>query len=202
MLDLAPFLMRFLEHLTAVLIGGMTIYLGFRLFLAVPEHRDAAGKLVLPWDVSIVLTRVGRGVFFALFGVVAVSLALLRPLDIRFQDSPDPHRLRYAGQAAGVDEAARADARALLRGEMATLNTLPRQLRADLAEHERDSMSRGLARVKLALLKDVWGGPEEGFGDFAEFERWVRQGGDPHPPPRGMEGALELYRYGVEARSP
>jgi hypothetical protein len=54
---LSGLLIRFFERITAVLIGGMAIYLGFRLFREVPEHRDSAGNLVLPWDISIKLTR-------------------------------------------------------------------------------------------------------------------------------------------------
>src|SRR3712207_3118553 len=93
-------LFRFLERMTVVLIGGMAIYLGFRLFLAVPELRESDGEVKLPWNISIVMTRVGPGVFFALFGIAALSLALYRPLD----------------------RTARADARALLRKEIARLN--------------------------------------------------------------------------------
>ena len=201
-----PLLLRFLERITVVLIGGMTVYLGFRLFLAVPEQRDGAGKVVLPWNTSIVMTRVGPGVFFALFGAIAVSLALLRPLDIRLQEpgrsaDEDGSRISYAAKPSLGDPTARADARALLRKDIAVLNTIPWQLRADLPEHEQDSIRRGIARVKLELMRSVWGEPQDGFGAVAEFERWV-QTGEPNPPPTGMDGALTLYRYGQKEAGP
>lgn len=202
-----PLLLRFLERLTVVLIGGMAIYLGFRLFLEMPEHRDSAGKLVLPWDISIVMTRIGPGVFFALFGVAAVGLALIRPLEInpqgsgRSADGGTQSSVRYAGSLALGDPSARADARALLRKEMAVLNTIQSLLRADLPEHERHSIARSLRDVKLALLRPVWGDSDEGFGDISEFERWV-QAGEPLPPPAGMENALALYRYGQKEVGP
>lgn len=195
-----PLLARFVERIAAVLIGGMAIYLGFRLFREVPEHRGSAGKFALPWDISIAISGVGPGGFFALFGVAAVSLALIRPLEISSR-GPGPsgeegeRKLSYMGGSAPGDQTARADARRLLRREIAYLNTIPQQLRGDLAEHSRNATIRALARVKFLLMRPAWGEPEEGFGDIAEFERWV-QAGEPDPPPKGMEGALALYRYG------
>jgi hypothetical protein len=184
-----PILLRFIERLTVVLIGGMAIYLGYRLFRAVPEQRDSAGKLVLPWDVSIVLTRVGPGVFFALFGVVAVGLSLLRPLQVGA--AGDPGQFSYAGGTADRSAVQRADARALMRREMALLNSLPRQL----PEAERAAAERGITRIKLALLTPHWGTPAEGFGDFAAFAAWAENGGD-GPEPDNMQAALALWRYG------
>jgi hypothetical protein len=202
-----PLLLRFLERLTVVLCGGMAIYLGFRLFLEVPEHKDSAGKVVLPWDMSIVMTKVGPGVFFALFGVATVGLALIHPLEIssagvRNAENGSGHAsVRYASSPALGDGTGRADARALLRKEIAVLNTIPRLLREDLPEYDRDSIEQRIRHVKLTLMKPVWGRPDEGFGTFSDFERWV-QDAEPAPAPAGMEGALALYRYGLKETSP
>jgi len=200
-----PLLLRFLERLTVVLIGGTAIYLGFRLFLEVPEQTDSAGKVVLPWDISIVMTRVGPGVFFSLFGTIVVSLSLVRPLEMNSQgkglSNDAGPSFRYVGEQALGDQSARTDARALLRKEIARLNTLPQLLRADLPEHEREPIKRGIARVKFLLMKPYWGDPNEGFSDIAEFERWVGAG-EPDPPPAKMEGALALYRYGTKGPGP
>lgn len=200
-IDMDPLLLRFFERLTVVLLGGMAIYLGFRLFLEVPEHKDGAGKFVLPWDISIVMTRIGPGVFFALFGVIAVSLALIRPLEIgsqapsNFENPGNQARLRYATNIAYADKSARHDARSSLRKEIATLNTITGALQKDLPKFERDEFERRIRHIKLALMKPVWGETDEGFGEFSEFERWIKEG-EPEPPPAGMKGALELYRYG------
>jgi hypothetical protein len=202
-----PLLSRFLERFTVVLFGGMAIYLGFRLFLEVPEHRDSSGKVAMPWDISVVMTRIGPGVFFALFGVAAISLTLIRPLEVSLEGSrgsEDQGRhlsVRYIGEQALGEQVARADARALLRKEIARLNAIPRLLRPDLPEHDRDPIRRSIARVKLLLMKPVWGDSNDGFGDIGEFERWV-EAGEPDPPPARMEGALALYRYGTKGPTP
>jgi hypothetical protein len=72
-----PITLRFAERLLAVLFGGMAIYLGYRLFLLVPERREGEGRFTFPWDASVVLTRVGPGVFFALFGALVVGTSLV-----------------------------------------------------------------------------------------------------------------------------
>ncbi|MCP4628987.1 MAG: hypothetical protein GY850_36585 [bacterium] len=199
-------LLRFFERITAVLIGGMAIYLGFRLFIEMPEHKNSAGKFVLPWDISIVMTRIGPGVFFALFGVAAVSLALIRPLDIITKVPASSYdtgsrRITYMTESELHDPTKRADARALLRRHIAVLNSVPRMLKADLRAHDQDDIKFSVALVKLMLMKPVWGEPDEEFGDIAEFERWVRSG-EPTPAPSGMENALALYRYGMKEVEP
>jgi hypothetical protein len=78
-----PITLRFAERLVAVLFGGMAIYLGYRLFLLVPDRRGGEGRFTFPWDVSVVLARVGPGVFFALFGALVVGTSLVKGVEWR-----------------------------------------------------------------------------------------------------------------------
>ncbi|QRN95724.1 hypothetical protein JRI60_42855 [Archangium violaceum] len=195
-----PLTLRFIERLTAVLLGGMTIYLGFRLFRSVPKQRDSSGKVTLPLNTSIAVTRVGPGVLFALFGIVAVGLSLLRPLNLSSEESGGDGT-SYFSKPVTRSEEARANARAQLRRDIGVLNNIPQQLREDLAPEDRGAISRSLTRVKLSLMESVWGTPQEGFGDFAQFEQWVRDG-EKEPPPAEMEQALALYRYGRPGGTP
>jgi hypothetical protein len=196
---LSGLVVRFLERITAVLIGGMALYLGFRLFREVPEHRDSSGNLVLPWDISIKLTRVGPGVLFALFGIAAVSLALFRPLEIQPQASAktdDPKgagRLIY-GSATPANRDARSDGRKLLQKHFAVLNTIPSQLRPDIAKQDADNINVNLREIKLKLMRPVWGDADEDFGDYEVFEHWVRNGESPPPPP-GMKEAVAFFNH-------
>jgi hypothetical protein len=89
------FALRAIERILDAVIGGISIYLGYRLFLSVPRRggdRDRVGRgsrasasadegassaeFKLPGDVSIILTRVGPGIFFALFGAAVVVTSL------------------------------------------------------------------------------------------------------------------------------
>jgi len=64
------------ERLLAAGIGGMSIYLGYCLFLALPDVRESSGEVRLPIDIRVVIARVGPGAFFALFGAAVVALSL------------------------------------------------------------------------------------------------------------------------------
>lgn len=71
---------RGFERLTAVLIGGLAIYLGYRLFSLVPKEKVAAGTVTLPGGIKVNLSRVGPGAFFAVFGAALIGIALLTPV--------------------------------------------------------------------------------------------------------------------------
>src|SRR2546430_6946528 len=159
-----PLLLRFIERMTTVLTGAFSIYLGYRLFLSLPEQKTSDGKFVFPLHTSIVLTKVGPGIFFALFGIAAVVFALSRPMQME-----NGRPTSYASAASLTDSDERADARALLRKEMAVLNTIPRLLRPDLNDEDRLGVEVGLRRAKLGLMHPVWGRSNEGFGDFPAF---------------------------------
>src|SRR5574341_1112697 len=68
-----PLFLRALERIIAVLIGGLAIYLGYQLFIHLPTQMNSEGKIVLPGDISVYLSRVGPGAFFALFGTIVVA---------------------------------------------------------------------------------------------------------------------------------
>jgi len=80
------FMLRAVERILAVLVGALSIYLGYHLFLSVPEHQDSEGKIVLSGGTSVYLNRVGPGVFFALFGGGIVALAIWRGIKYSAQD--------------------------------------------------------------------------------------------------------------------
>jgi hypothetical protein len=185
-----PLLLRFIERITTVLTGAFSIYLGYRLFLSMPEQKTSDGKFVLPLNTSIVLTKVGPGIFFALFGIAAVIFALSRPMQMQ-----GGRVASYAAPGSLTNQDERTDARALLRKDMAVLNTIPKLLRPGLNSEDRLDVELGLHRIKLGLMHPVWGTSNEGFGDFSVFEKWV-QAGEPGAAPQGMDGALSLYRYG------
>ena len=99
---------RAIERLLVVLAGGLAIYLGYRLFIAMPNAERGSGKVNLPGGVSIFLSRVGPGVFFSLFGAVVIGLSL--QFGVSFNDaahtlvmaensSPAPQR-SYSGIAS------------------------------------------------------------------------------------------------------
>ena len=74
---MAVVLTRAAERMLLVLVGALAIYLGYSLFLRMPNaakgRQDGEGKIELPGGVSIFLTRVGPGIFFALVGIAGIG---------------------------------------------------------------------------------------------------------------------------------
>src|SRR5947209_18094506 len=73
-------LSRATERILLVLVGALAVYLGYCLFRNIPTANKAEGKLVLPGGVSIFLTRIGPGVFFALFGIAVIGYSVAQPV--------------------------------------------------------------------------------------------------------------------------
>ena len=206
-----PSTLRLLERILDVAIGGISIYLGYRLFLKLPESTDSSGKVILPGNISIYLSRVGPGVFFALFGALVVGVSL--ETAIRYSehepanadsvvDKPAAKTVvesskNFIGLGSAADNGdaeAVADARSLLRREIAIMNTVPAELKSDLPQQDRDEVVRAISRIKFALMKTVWDS-HSGWGDSAQFENWLKAG-EPERVPASLEPAVEYFRYG------
>src|SRR6266446_3724396 len=74
---------RMVERILGVLLGGLLIYLGYRLFLSLSAKRGrdgGSGDLILAGGNKIKLSKVGPGVFFALFGAGLIVFSLVRPV--------------------------------------------------------------------------------------------------------------------------
>ena len=197
--------LRSLERILAVVIGGLSIVLGYRLFLALPQERDAAGTVRLPWNISVVFSRVGPGVFFALFGAAVVGFSLQAAVHVEQSGSSIPGSSRTAGgtgtasysgfgpliTSKATDLATR---RLAAQVELEYLNTLPGLLRSDLSEDQRRAAARVLAWTKLAIMEPLW---DSDWGDLARFKDWaeVEMRG---PVPSGLEAAAAFFTAGGE----
>jgi hypothetical protein len=194
-------LLRVIERVLAVAVGGLAIYLGYRLFIKLPKQKDSEGKVTLPGDISIYFSRVGPGVFFSLFGaaVVLVSLQQSLQIDVASRSSvtgdssagSSDVKVRYMGEAGDADPAKRDSLRAEARRTVAELNTLPGLLAANVSASRRTDITQAVRESKLALLETVWGAD---WGDFARFRNWVNDG-ENDPVPAGFSPeAVKTFR--------
>jgi hypothetical protein len=190
-------ILRAVERLVAVLIGGLGVYLGYRLFLCIPEQREGEGKIEFPGGASIFVTRVGPGVFFAMFGAAIVGLSLQKGI-VSSHHSPNSERTVYQGIAPAASaiapEAQQLD-QLKLRSHIEFLNALPTWLKADLGEAERREVTIRREEVKLLLMEQVW---SQGWGSFETFRLWVESGAQ-DPVPTTLMAAAQYFRAGQEA---
>ena len=206
----ALLLMRMAERLLGLLAGGLCIVLGYRLFVKLPEKTDSSGKVVLPGGVSIWLSRVGPGIFFALFGAAIVAYSFTSTVKVtNEQNSPSPRvstgttaetpttsRQEIAAMSDRSAEPARREARQqqlmVLRGTLVDLNATIDRLGRDAASPERDRLVVGLQMAKMLLLRGAW---DAAWGDPVRFQSWINSGAVP-PAPAGMDEPAGLYLAG------
>jgi hypothetical protein len=192
-----PALLRSFERILAVAIGGLSIVLGYRLFLALPEQRDSSGSVKLPWNISIVLGRVGPGAFFALFGAAVVAFGLHSAVTVTSERIATPGLLSETTSMSGIGLGAAASGempavrRLRLEAQIRLLNAWP--LRGDLAAAERRAILEQVDSIKLALMAATWD-PE--WGDAADFKAWVGAGAL-EPVPDAQRKAAAFFRAGL-----
>jgi hypothetical protein len=211
----ALLLMRMAERLLGLLAGGLSVVLGYRLFIMLPEKADSSGKVILPGGVSIWLSRVGPGIFFALFGAAIIGYSFASTVRISEQTTAPAVQAGPAippatgttttlassrreisamsdrsSQKATREE--REEQLTYLRLALANLNAAIDRLQRDTQPPERERLVAGLQGAKMLLLRGHWDTP---WGDPARFQSWVNSGAI-LPAPSGMDIPAGLYLTG------
>lgn len=204
---MSALLFRSLERLLALLIGALSIYLGYNLFLNLAELSESSGQI--EWlGSTITLTHVGPGVFFALFGAMVVWLSLRMQMKYarqetpslgRKEEEPSPSTVAFTYLTATehvIDDQAIPSARSRLLRDFRAMDQVCSALdeAADdesvvIAENKRTDFIIAVPRIKEALMLTVW---NSDWGDYAAFSAWVRAGCS-DPPPKNLEAPARFY---------
>jgi hypothetical protein len=192
-------MLRAAERILAILIGGLAIWCGFRLFLAVPDQpADSQVELSLAKSQRLLISRIGPGTFFALFGTALVLASFYFSINLKTQAGD-----RYSGLGPRATQTSPAPAAtpatavppldaADMRLSLAFLSDIEAELAANSTEIEKGWRARRFQTTKLAILGRGW---EPGWGDFAEFEIWLNEG-----PARASRPEFERALAVMEAR--
>ncbi len=205
---MSPLEWRAIERIITTLTGALLVYLGYRLFIKLPEQTDSQGKFILPGNISIYMSRVGPGAFFALFGTsVAIasfyfSLTIIQPQNLEdpyiFYGEPNKTPTTPKGSVIsyfGGSGASLAENRAHVLGDIFELNQLSTSLKEDPHSTGQDKTIQAIIRIKLALMWSVWGANGD-WGDYQEFRKWI-ESGDLQSPPREFREAAEFFNQGL-----
>lgn len=158
-----------------ILVGTLLCVLGYRLFEKV-QTTDGAAELALSQHLKFNLSKVGPGVFFALFGAVILVQGLMNPLQYGRELSAAPagpvtESTKIAGQRQLTLPEGRRPASEDLRRHMRFMNTLEEFRRNDLSIEQRVTLENDLREAKLALMAAAW---DRRWGDYVRFEAWAR----------------------------
>lgn len=216
------FLWRAIERFANVLIGALAIYLGYKLFMNLPERREnheGELKLMLPGDISVYASRVAPGVFFALFGTAVVLMSFVSSMELHSgvqakgaavkQGAGQPEVMAVTAEAAtqpatiysyvsGEADVDRISTdRAAVQRDLATLRGLEGALDEYIASGQGPAMTPNDANTLLSTIPRVkrlliLSVWDEGWGDPRAFTQWVKQGAV-WPPPAGMETVAGIF---------
>jgi hypothetical protein len=188
-------MLRAAERILAILIGGMAIWCGFRLFLSIPDQpADSRVELTLANSQRLLISRIGPGTFFALFGTALVLASFYFSINLKTQAGD-----RYSGLGPRATQSSSAPAAtpasavppvdaAEMHLSLAFLSDLEAELAVNSTDEEKNWRARRFQMTKLAILGRGW---EPGWGDFAEFQLWLNEGSARAPRPE-FERALAV----------
>jgi hypothetical protein len=191
--------LRMIERILGVLIGGVLIYFGYRLFLSLPGKRGrdgGTGDFSFAGGNKIKLSKVGPGVFFAIFGAGLIVFSLTRSVSLTASEPAAnapaakskvlaTSTFKFVG-AVSVPETDedRARMRTETQQDIVALNRALNDAKAG----ERSDLERAVTKSKLALMEPLWA---EDWGDIADFREWLDKGGSP---PAGAQGAVDFFQ--------
>ena len=177
--ELTLLLVRAVERLMSVAIGGLSIYFGYRLFLNLPNLPTGDGSLSLAGKTALTLTRVGPGVFFSLFGATVVAVALKTTSTWEKIEQPGSSTIRYSAAAPTTPIATQPALpvrRDVVERTIGDLNAVPSLLAAHVDDAKRRHVQMAIDEAKLALIRSAW---SNDWGAWEDFHRWTLSGGEP-----------------------
>jgi len=187
---------RMVERILGVLIGGVLIYFGYRLFLSLAGkigRESGSGSFSFTGGNKIKLSRVGPGVFFALFGAGLIVFSLVKPVSL----TVSPRAVKStSGSKPGIiaaseykfvgavsipeTDADRARMRSETRQDVIALNRA-------LDAAGGPELERAVSRAKLALMEPLWA---DDWGEPADFRDWLDKRGSP---PANSQAAVDYF---------
>jgi hypothetical protein len=167
--------LRMIERLLCVVVGGGAIYLGFRLFMAIPHISHGEGKFTFPGG-SVHLLRTGPGVFFALFGCAIVYWSFSHSVTM---DNLNGKVFTGSGTPS-LDTTKRAGTRFIglsedqnkLRIWVENLNRMDRYVQGEGKRPDKVESKNTISQVKLLIIRGMLENPND--PDFAEFSLRIR----------------------------
>ena len=165
--------LRMLERLLVVSFGGMSIYLGYKLFFHLPYKADHEGKLEL-LGMKVVLSRVAPGIFFLAFGAVVLLYNLNKGITQTTNhdavaDLSTGKVSTFAGAnnlSGNTDSAGALPRRHAVIEQIGELNCLMKKAKENKLEIS-PSIRIAHNSAKIALIKQVW---TPAWGDMKALE--------------------------------
>jgi len=177
-------ILRMVERLLVVGFAGLSIYLGYRLFFQLPSEQQNEGKFELP-GIKIVLTKVGPGIFFSVFGSIILLQSLHEKIELSKNGADDSvvHNQTARQHFVGATEpvvmvknniTGITSKRAAIIEQLGELNCSLKILETLEPDKVTESMKIAFHDAKISLIRQVWN--HASWGSIAQLESSVEMG--------------------------
>jgi hypothetical protein len=190
-------------RILALLVGAALCYLGFQLFRSIPVTEHGAAELSGAGGYTIKLTRIGPGIFFALFGTLIVIWCLNSSLSfIEKSSCADGAVMERKTSAATPDRGVQTDGthqaqRNTVEQEIIWLNRLASVLTSEQVQRLQLWPDVIVPDIKRRLMVGVW--DDDQWGDRNRFVRWLNEtGGLSEPDERHTAAAAAFFNQHAE----
>jgi len=184
------FLARSVEHLVVALIGVAVVWMGYRLFREMPLRREGETKIALPGGISIFLSRVGPGIFFALFGTGLIGYTATRP--VTYQQGNGTVSIAGFGERSAPSEDT-ATATRVTQPRPEVVRTLAELAAENEVTTISDKQSKRTTALRIARQQIMLADWDPNWGNAENFRHWI-DSGMPDPPPASVAGAARVFR--------
>lgn len=212
------FYYRSIERCIILSIAAFTIFLGFYLFLAIPDISETEGEIEIFKAMAISWSNTGPGIYFVALGSFILFTAFKRNLNVKIEtdnsftttvESPETTVettsmnsskviANYLGSKHSIaDEQAQVGERDKLKLDIDYLNTLQefagnsQGLSKLASEKALQNFLISVPRIKARLMFSVW---NEDWGDYATFLQWIDDG-EPDQYDESINSAVLYFQY-------
>lgn len=193
------------QRILGIFIGGMLVYFGYRLFLSLPGKGSGdggSGEFSLGRGNKVKLSKVGPGVFFAIFGAGLIAYSFANPMKVNIPAKAATTPTREGASKAGTTTVAAAgfsyigavsapetdEDRARMRAETEQDIVVLNRTLQDANASERPQVERAIVKAKLALMEPLWA---DDWGELKDFRDWLAKG---ETPPENIKPAVDYFQ--------
>lgn len=184
---IAIIFIRGLERLVAVLLGGSTIFMAYRLFLAIPYMQDS-DQFRFRQYIQLHLFKIVVGAAFMMFGGFIIVTSLIRAPELqgssqeKLQTEQIASTLAYSGMrinaSSPVASTSPCPSKDSVLASIHLLNQLQKDLMAEVSGLQAETIHYHISSSKASIMESVW--EEEEWGSWFAFRDWIDAGEDAH----------------------
>lgn len=185
------------ERILALGVAGISIVLGFLLFLVAPELPANSAAEYEGVKMKFILSNIAPGVFFALFGAVITVYSIITQAKINGNVMMEADNKTFTTQNIQFlqKESKHPDENKNLRGiyqqDFRTYSRIIQKIDSDeeISNDLKLDFESTLNNTKKTLMRSVW---DEKWGEFSDFDNWLKMG-CPEPVPDKISEAANFF---------